>query len=413
MSCEPAMSADARMAGNLDWIEPDRKAMPRAFFTGMDWFPDCRDGGLDRYFHGALTAFAEAGMKGAALVSAAEETSLGGITVQGMAGPGALLWRRWDGARAIAREGFKQGVDVVNAHFALYAFPWLRDLPPHIPLVVNFHGPWAGEMRAEARSLRRRIVASGAHWIERTVYRRADRCITLSTAFRDLLHTRYRVPLERIRVVPGASDLTPYLQAPDRSAARAQLGWSQERRILLSVRRLARRMGLDLLIEAMAEVRKEFPEVLLLIGGKGPESENLKAEIGKRKLEGNVRLLGFIPEADLPAAYAAADFSVVPTVALEGFGLITVESLASGTPVLGTRVGATPEILEPLCPELLFAEATAQAMAEKIKAVLRGSVRVPGREECRAYSERFGWPKVVPQLLAVFEEAIAEKKAVR
>ena len=380
----------------------------------MEWFPDCRDGGLDRYFFELVGAFAAMGMDGTVLVSATEQTSsLSGIRVQGMAPAGGSMQRRWTGARKAALETFRNGVDYVNAHVALYAFPWLDQLPPGVPLVVNFQGPWAEEMRVEARTFKKRLAAQAAFWIERRVYRRADRCITLSAAFRDLLHARYGVPLDRIRVVPGASDLTPYLQAPDRSAARSQLDWPQERQILLSVRRLARRMGLDLLIEAMAEVRKEFPEVLLLIGGKGPEAENLKAEIGKGKLEGNVRLLGFVPEADLAAAYAAADFSVVPTVALEGFGLITVESLASGTPVLGTRVGATPEILEPLCPELLFAEPTPQAMAEKIKAVLRGSVQVPGREECRAYSEQFGWPNVVPQLLAIFEEAIVEKKAAR
>ena len=383
-------------------------------FTGMEWFPDCRDGGLDRYFFEMVAAFAAMEMKGTVLVSAAERfSSLNGFRVLGMAPAGASTWRRWSGARKAAIEAFRSGVDFVNAHFALYAFPWLDQLPPHVPLIVNFQGPWSEEMRVEARTLKKRLAAKAAYWIERRVYRRADRCITLSAAFRDLLHQRYGVPLERIRVVPGASDLTPYLQAPDRNAARMQLDWPQDRPILLSVRRLARRMGLDLLIEAMAEVRKEFPEVLLLIGGKGPEAENLKAEIGKRKLEKNVRLLGFIPEADLPAAYAAADFSVVPTVALEGFGLITVESLASGTPVLGTKVGATPEILEPICPELLFAEATAAAMAKKIKAVLRGSVPVPSREACRAYSERYGWPNVMPQLLAVFEEAIAEKKQVR
>lgn len=382
-------------------------------FVGMEWFPECRDGGLDRYFYEMLGAFAGIGMRGTALVSAATRTSLSGIHVQGMAPAGASTGQRLLRARKAAIEAFRNRVDFVNAHFALYAFPWLDRIPTAVPLIVNFQGPWAEEMRVEARTFKKRLAAQAAFWIERRVYRRADRCITLSAAFRDLLHARYGVPLERIRVVPGASDLTPFLQAPERSAARMQLGWPQDRRILLSVRRLARRMGLDLLIEAMAEVRKEFPEVLLLIGGKGPELENLQSEISNRKLEGNVRMLGFIPEAELPATYAAADFSVVPTVALEGFGLITVESLASGTPVLGTRVGATPEILEPLCPELLFAEPTAQAMAEKIKTVLRGSVRVPDREECRAYSQRFGWPNVVPQLLAVFEEAITEKRAGR
>ena len=382
----------------------------KALFSGMDWFPDCRDGGLDRYFHDALSVFGEIGMDGTALVSAAAATFLGGIGVRGMASPGASMWRRWAGARTLAREAFGRDVNVVNSHFALYAFPWLRDLPPHVPLVVNFHGPWAGEMRAEARGLKKRVAAIAAHWIERSVYRRADRCITLSTVFKDLLHEEYGVPLDRIRVIPGGVDLTRYLAAPGRKAAREKLGWPQDRRILLSVRRLVRRMGLDLLIDAIAEVRKEFPDVLLLIGGKGAERDRLQNRIVEMGLTDHVRLPGFIPETDLPLAYAAAEISVVPTVALEGFGLITVESLACGTPVLGTVVGGTAEILRPLGPDLLFAEATTGAMAERIRAVLRGAVTLPDRDACRAYSQQYGWPAVTPQLLAVFEEAIEERR---
>ena len=384
--------------------------MPQTLFSGMDWLPNCRDGGLDRYFHDVVRAFGEVGMDGTALVSAVAATSLGGIAVRGMASPGASVLRRWAGVRALAREAFGKDVDLVNSHFALYAFPWLRHLPSHVPLVVNFHGPWAEEMRAEAGGLKRRITARAARWIERSVYRRADRCITLSAAFRDLLHERYGVPLDRIRVIPGGVDLTRYLAAPERPHAREQLGWPKDRRILLSVRRLARRMGLALLIEAVAAVRMEFPDVLLLIGGKGAERDRLQDQIVAMGMTDHVRLLGFVAEADLPTAYAAADFSVVPTVALEGFGLITVESLASGSPVLGSTVGGTAEILTPLNPGLLFAEPTPHAMAERIRAVLRGEIELPDRKVCREYSQHYGWPVVVPKLLAVFTEAIEERR---
>lgn len=404
------MSTDLKPVKDVVKIAPDRKAMPRALFSGMDWFPDCGAGGLDRYFHDEIRTFSEAGMNGMAMVSAAPCTSLGGIAVRKMAGPGASIWHRWTGARALAREAFGRGMDVANAHFALYAFPWLRELPPRVPLVVNFHGPWAGEMLAEARSVKKMGAAIVARWIERSVYRRADRCITLSTAFRDLLHTEYDVPLDRIRVIPGGVDLSGYLSAPDRERAREKLGWPKDRRILLSVRRLARRMGLDLLIEAMADVRREFPDVLLLIGGKGAEHDRLQNIIQEMGLAKNVRLLGFIAEDDLTCAYAAADISVVPTVALEGFGLVSVESLACGIPVLGTAVGGTAEILRPLNPSLLFEDATADAMANRIGAVLRSEIGLPDRKACRAYAQRYGWPSVMPQLLAVFEEAIEERR---
>jgi glycosyltransferase involved in cell wall biosynthesis len=180
--------------------------------------------------------------------------------------------------------------------------------------------------------------------------------------------------------------------------------WPVDRPILLSVRRLAKRMGLDLLIEAISEVRQEFPDVLLLIGGKGPQREELQRMISDSGLEHNVRLLGFVAEADLPLAYAAADFSIVPTLALEGFGLITAESLASGTPVLGTPVGATPEILTPLEPKLVFESASVFAMTDRIRSVLRKDFALPCRESCRVYVQHYGWPVVAPQLMSVYAE---------
>lgn len=377
----------------------------------MEWFPVCRDGGLDRYFHENVSALVSQGIGGHALVSYAEASTVGDVRVWGMAGQNAAVRERWRGARSAAQEAFRTGVDIANSHFALYAFPWLNCIPVDVPLVVNFHGPWAREMRVEAKTLKKRLAATAAYWIERRVYHRADVLITLSEAFRDLLHQEYRVPLSKIRVVPGGVDLGRYLNAPARQEARQRLGWPADRPIVLAVRRLAKRMGLEALIDAIDQVRREHPNVLLLIGGKGPERDALQTRIRSLGLEENVRLLGFVPEDDLPLAYAAADLSIVPTVTLEGFGLITVESLASGTPVLGTPVGGTPEILRPLDPGLLFDAATAEAMADRICAVLRGSLLLPTREQCRAYVGRYGWDEVIPQLLGIYREAIEQCRA--
>jgi glycogen(starch) synthase len=384
----------------------------KVLFTGMEWFPDCQDGGLDRYFYEQLQALAEkGGISGTVLVSSCQPGEGGAFKLRRMAAPGASLFGRWMGVRAEARRVFSAEVDLINAHFALYAFPLLGLIPKNVPLVVNFQGPWADEIRAESSAWKRRVVAFAAAMIERRVYRRADRIITLSAAFRDLVCARYGVAHERVRVVPGAADLRRYLQAPPRAEARTKLGLPRDRVIAVSVRRLARRMGLELLIDAVSEVRRSHPELLLLIGGKGPLCGELEERIRRADLSEHVRMLGFVPEADLPALYAAADFSVVPTVALEGFGLVTVESLASGTPVLGTPVGATPEILNPLDRQLVFEAPTAEAMAQRLNEVLRGDIRLPDRETCQAYAQRYGWSAVTPKILEIYREAIEERRA--
>ena len=121
-------------------------------------------------------------------------------------------------------------------------------------------------------------------------------------------------------------------------------------------------MGLHNLIEAMGEVVKSQPEVLLLIAGKGTLRNELDQDIGSKNLSQNIRMMGAVTDQILPLLYRAADFSIVPSTDYEGFGLTLIESLASGTPVLGTPVGAIPEILLPFSKSLLL-EGVSSAVA--------------------------------------------------
>jgi glycosyltransferase involved in cell wall biosynthesis len=126
-------------------------------------------------------------------------------------------------------------------------------------------------------------------------------------------------------------------------------------------------------------------------------------------LEYNVRLQGFVPDEQLPLAYRAADFSIVPTVALEGFGLAAVESLAAGTPVLVTPVGGLPEAVAGLSGDLVLEDSGAAALARGIVAALRGDRRLPDEEACRRYArENFDLPVISGQVARVYREALAQ-----
>lgn len=377
----------------------------KALLVGKDWFPNLA-GGLNRYFYGEARALPAVGVSGTALVSALRPGQCAPFPLQAMAVEGAPLRERWRGARLAVRTALREEPAFIQAHFALYAYPWLRDIPSSVPFLFHFHGPYAYELAAERRGVKGQLQFVHAKILERAVYRRADRLFTLSEAFREIAQTRYGVPAMRLRVVPGGVDLTPYLAAPERFAARETLGWPQERPILLTVRRLARRMGLETLLEAMTEVRRAHPNALLLLGGTGELAGELETKMETFGLKESVRLLGYISESDLPLAYAAADLALVPSAALEGFGLVTVEALASGTPVLGTPIGGTPEILRGLEPNLLFDAATPEAIAARLLSALDGDLVLPDRAACRAYALRYGWEEVAPRLRALFEEAV-------
>lgn len=375
----------------------------QALLVGKDWFPNIA-GGLNRYVYGEVHALPSVGVCGKTLVSSYRPGQSAPLDLIAMADEGASLSARWRGAREAVRRELHAGLDVIHAHFALYTYSWIRDLPREMPLVVHFHGPYALEVAAESRGWKGRLKVLQARIIERAVYRRANRVLTLSEAFRTIAYGEYHIPNDKLTIIPGGVETAPYLAAPERAEARTRLGWPDDRPILITVRRLARRMGLEGLIDAMESVRHDHPRALLLIGGKGVIADELKTRIEQRGLTDNVRLLGFVSDADLPLAYAAANVAVVPTVALEGFGLVTAEALASGTPVLGTAIGGTPEILRGLEPELIFSDTTSEALAAKISAALSGKIRLPEPAECRTYAARYDWSAVAPRLRAVFEE---------
>jgi glycosyltransferase involved in cell wall biosynthesis len=373
---------------------------------GAEWLPN-RAGGMNRYFYGLVHAVARAGLNASAIVTYLRDGQQGPIRLMPMAREGAGVLERMRGARRRMREACAQGAELVNTHFALYAYPCMQEIPPQARLIVSFHGPWADEMLAEHDGLRWRMQAALARAIERRVYRRADRLITLSHSFAAIADERYGVAPDRIHVVPGGLDLGAYVRIPldAKREARRRLGWPDDRPIVLTVRRLARRMGLERLVDAACLLAPEFPRLLVLIAGKGPLEAELRSRIAARGVDNNVRLIGFVPDEELPLAYAAADLTVVPSVALEGFGLVSVESMAAGTPVIGTPIGGTTEVLSGISTALLTASAETEAIAAKLREALSGKLAMPAPAECRRYALRFDWEAVWPNIERVWQEA--------
>jgi glycosyltransferase involved in cell wall biosynthesis len=371
----------------------------------MGWFSE-EAGGLSRYSSGLVDALTKGGDPSRILVTGTDrvEAESRGLAIP-FASKEAPMFRRLTGSRRLFAKQLREfRPDVCAFHFALYARSSLGILG-NVPRVCHFHGPWAMESMAEGAS--RWAALAKENLVEKPVYRSAARLVTLSRFFADILVGSFGIPSERVRVVPGGFDPSPFLEAPSKERAKEILGLPTDRPLLVCVRRLAHRMGLENLVDAIALVRKSCPDVLLLVAGKGPMSSELSRRIEENGLTENVRLLGFVPDPHLPALYAAAEFSIVPTVSLEGFGLIVAESLASGTPVIATRAGALPELLESFTPRLLSLSPEAGDLARVIEDALRGSVAKPGPAECRSHAARWSWSEVVPELKKVYQEAIA------
>ena len=169
-------------------------------------------------------------------------------------------------------------------------------------------------------------------------------------------------------------------------------------------------MGLDNLLHAFAKIARKQPALYLVIGGKGPLLENLRSLAEQLSVSERVHFAGFIKEEDLPDYYRLADIFVLPTKELEGFGLVTVEALASGLPVLGTPIGGTKEILSKLNPEFLFLSAEHGDMAVTIYKWTERFKNDPGlwasvSSQCRSFAETmYSWDDKIDQLVQVFQD---------
>ncbi|MBW4520323.1 MAG: glycosyltransferase family 4 protein [Scytolyngbya sp. HA4215-MV1] len=372
---------------------------------GMGWFPE-QPGGLNRFYYNCTHHLPQVGIEMYGLVAGSNAVRMDSHGyVQVFAPRESSLLTRWRGLRRSVRQTLQ--VDdpaLVASHFALYTFPVLDQLGDR-PLVMHFHGPWALEGCVEGNLL---FTTRLKKVLEQITYRRATHFIVLSQAFREILHQVYQVPLQQIHIIPSGIDIAMPVDQPTRAQAREKLGWAQDRTIVFAVRRLAHRMGLENLIRSIAEVRLFHPDILLLIGGKGLLMPVLQKLIDELDIQDYVKLLGFVPDHELGLAYRAANCSIVPTVALEGFGLTVLESLAAGTPVLGTPVGGIPEILRPLSEDLVLAGSTAEDLSDGIHEALIGDRSLPDQVVCQDYvRQNYSWQGVAQQIKAVYQTALA------
>lgn len=361
----------------------------RTIQIGKDWFPE-RPGGLDRYYYDLVRHLPDSGVAVRGFVTgSARVASDSDGSVQPFAPAGSSLLARWRGVRQqVGRALEDDPASLVVTHFALYALPCL-DLLSKAPFVVHFQGPWSAESRTEGAS---RTVTAVKQQVEHSVYRRAARFVVLSRAFGQLLEEGHAIPRDRISVIPGGVDCNQWRPTMSRTAARAHLGWPTDRPIVFVVRRLARRMGLEGLIDSVVALRGAVPDVLVMIAGKGALGESLAQRAESRDVADHVRLAGFIPDADLPTAYRAADLSIVPSVALEGFGLVVAESLAAGTPVLVTDVGGLPETIGDLAPQCVLTDKRPAAIGAAIGDALTGRLPLPDADACMLHArEHFDW----------------------
>lgn len=310
-----------------------------------------------------------------------------------------------EGVRRFA-EAQPGGYQIVHSHYwqsARAGMAVARALD--VPHVVMFHtlGEVKNRARISEQEPKRRIRS------ERTIARRATAIVTASPHERELLERYYGADPSRMETIPCGVDLDLF-RPLDRAESRRELGLPLEAPVLLWVGRLEKLKGVDILVDAVAQL--ESPDAILLVVGGDEHAEGLKAELRAQAeragLAERLRFEGAVDHDRLPVYYSAADVCVVPSY-YESFGLVAVEAMACGTPVVASRVGGLVSTVVDGVTGYLIPWRCPEPFAEKLQVLLENpELRANFSRAARHSVERFRWKTVALRVADLYDQVRAE-----
>jgi len=234
--------------------------------------------------------------------------------------------------------------------------------------------------------------------------RRADAIIAVSQATKNDLMRHYGTPDHKITVVHEAA--APHFRVvPPSEVARVRAKYDLPERFLLSVGTIEPRKNLTRLVEALANLRKDNRNLsLVVVGSKGWMYDEFFAKVEELGLQSAVRLLGFVPDEDLPAVFRAATVYVMASV-YEGAGLPLLEAMACGVPVVSSRESSLPELGADV--PRYFNPYDVENMTEVLRLVLTDEpLRAHLAAQGPLRAGRFSWQRAARETLDVYERVL-------
>ena len=246
--------------------------------------------------------------------------------------------------------------------------------------------------------------------LEYMTYRNADRLLANSESTAKELTEYYRIPRERISVVYAGVDTRKFHPNIEKRGIIDWLGLHKNR-IILCVAAFSQRKGVQYLISAIPTILQAIPDSKFVFVGKGALKPFLQRLVKNLELGNSVRFLGTVQYECMPSLYSVADLVVLPSV-YEPFGKVLAEAMASGKPVVATRVSGIPEVVLENETGILVPSKRADLLARAIIEVLSDS-RLANKMALKARERAvklFSWEKVAERVLRAYEETLMEKR---
>jgi glycosyltransferase involved in cell wall biosynthesis len=283
----------------------------------------------------------------------------------------------------------RERVEIVHSHmFGSNVWAAFMTAIAHVPVFVAHVHKWTYGDQPHRVLLDRELVA-----------RRADVVLTVSQADRRRMLERGGLPPAKVRVL--VNGIMPL--APSRADVRAELGIPADAEVVGTVAVLRREKAHEVLFDAVQLLADEFPRLRVLIAGTGPEERRLRALVRAKGLDQRVLMLGF--RRDVPDVLAALDVVLLPSDH-EGSPLAVMEAMAAGKPIVATRVGGVPELIEDGTHGLLVPPRDPRALADALGRLLRDPrLREQlGRQARERQSRDFDIATTVRRLETLYED---------
>ena len=235
----------------------------------------------------------------------------------------------------------KVDFDVVHVHDWLTGFAGISfKHQMQKPLVSTIHGTEIG--RAQGLHNPDSLTIDGIEWW--TTYE-ANKIIVTSASMKAEIQGHFHLPPEKIEIVPNGIDTKRYNASVDQSAVKGRYGVHPDEKLVLCVGRLVPQKGIEYLIRAVPQIARRYPNSKFIIVGEGWLRGHLEYIARSTGHQWKITFTGWIPDQELVALLNSADALVVPSI-YEPFGIVALEGMAAGVPVVASDVGGLAEIVE-------------------------------------------------------------------
>ena len=290
----------------------------------------------------------------------------------------------------------------------------IRIISAEQPDIVHVHSRRGADLWGAAAAWRMRIPAIITRRVDnpenpflaRLKYRFYKKIVTISKEIRRVLHAE-GIPSEKIEVIPSAVDTQRFNTTCDQEWFRAEFGLKPKHRTIGMLAQFIPRKGHRFLISAAPEILSRCPEARILLFGKGPLQNSIRQQCSSQQLGDKVLFAGF--RNDLERILPCLNIVVHPAT-LEGLGVSLLQSAAAGVPIVATRVGGIPEIIENGINGYLIEAGDIQAITNRVINLLEDPIKSKRFGSCgrKKVESQFSIDKMAKSYLSLYRKVLAE-----